>query len=188
MRLFRHMLAAATVLLCPFVALADTTYTYTGQDFTDVSNVFFNPTPYTTSNFIEGSFTVSAPLAADLVAETLTVKSFSFTDGHQTISSPTDSDVFTISTDSSGSIVVWDVLLQAPIGFMRTIGTVPNSTSPTVAPPTNDEATDGVDGSGTNVGAPGTWTETSPVPEPSTLALLASGALTLIAPIRRRLA
>ena len=56
-------------------------YTYTGNDFTNVTG------PFTTSNYVTGSVTLSAALGDNLGPVMVTPNAFSFSDGVDTISS-----------------------------------------------------------------------------------------------------
>ena len=80
------------------------TYTYTGNPFTQVSGV------YTTSDFLSGSFTTATPLPANLSNATISpmITTFAFSDGVFTWS-PANSYVNTaiFSTDSSGKVTSW---------------------------------------------------------------------------------
>jgi uncharacterized protein (TIGR03437 family) len=86
-----------------------TTYTYQGKPFTSA------PAPYTTSNFITGSFTTTSALAVNLAAVDITsgVATYSFTDGSvNTITQANASSRrFIVSTDAQGRITAWDVTL-----------------------------------------------------------------------------
>jgi hypothetical protein len=62
-------------------ALRAETYTYTGNDFQSATS------PYTVSDFVSGFFTLTSPLADDLVAASETPTSYSFIDGVQTFPS-----------------------------------------------------------------------------------------------------
>ena len=83
------------------------TYAYKGNPFTTVSS------PYTTSDFVAGQFTVNLPSNAnlDVVNVTNQLQAFSFTDGHQTFTQNTLSldPVFFISTDAAGNITAWNL-------------------------------------------------------------------------------
>jgi uncharacterized protein (TIGR03437 family) len=80
------------------------TYTYTGNDFTNAV------APYTTTEFVTGYFTTSAPLAANLNAADISseVQFFSFSVGQSTWNSmnaaPSGQRV---STDGQGHITAW---------------------------------------------------------------------------------
>jgi hypothetical protein len=91
-------------------ANADVVYDYTGQPFTQVSG------PYTTTDSVTGSITVSSPLAANLTSFDLDFSTglvaYSFSDGVQTISSSTTSVApvnFIISTGPTGAFTAWQI-------------------------------------------------------------------------------
>jgi len=173
MRLFRLLLAAAATLLFSSAAQADFTYTYNGNDFTTVIG------PYTTSDSIQGSFTVFSAIAPNTVDELILPESLSFTDGVQTANTSDDHfDRFLISTDATGAIVDWDIqAYSAGVFGIFTLGG-----------PTKTEADTGefYPDYGFNNGEQGTWT-TSITPEPSTITLLSLGLLSLVLPLRRHL-
>jgi hypothetical protein len=100
------------ILFCGLqsAARASTIYSYTGDDFA------FATSPYTTSDYVSGSFTTATPLADNLSLATITPSSYSFSDGVQTFSSlspPTDV-TFEISTNASGQITGWFINLENP--------------------------------------------------------------------------
>ena len=67
-------------VLSTSIAHADVTYTYTGNDFTNIAG------PYTTSESISGTVTLSSALPDNQVTLlTVTPVSFSFMDGIHTI-------------------------------------------------------------------------------------------------------
>jgi hypothetical protein len=175
MRLHSLLLATATLILCPLAAHADTTYTYSGNPFDSVAGL------YTTSDSIQGSFTVASPFLLNS-SNVFTPSSFSFTDGLQTLTSLDSTGDFSVDVDNTGDFIGWNISVGSPNDSISTFDT-------------NFPTFDAFDGavldlgvnSGENSHAPGTWTVANPVPEPSTLALLASGALGLLTPIRRRL-
>jgi|HubBroStandDraft_5_1064220.scaffolds.fasta_scaffold28008_3 hypothetical protein len=88
------------------LAASPVTYTYTGLPFTEAHS------PYTTSDFVSGYFTVPTALADGSVFD-VTPTSYSFSDGVQTISSanPPVFAAFDGITNSSGDIYGWDILL-----------------------------------------------------------------------------
>jgi hypothetical protein len=178
-----------SVLLCGFVlatlvpasASADTVYTYTGSPFDEVSQ------PFTTSDHVAISITQTSPLAANLSVLTpdsdwtsvsVSVGIFSFDYTNSTLGPFT---AIAFGTDSSGTITSWNI--EADIPSLAVSST-----------PLMDSAeltTGAAIYSGEVLGDPGLWTaptSTAPTPEPSSIALFASGALGLIAMFRRRLA
>jgi hypothetical protein len=107
-------------------SLADTIYTYTGNNFTTIFNA---PAPvptgtYNTSMSVSGNFTLANSLAPNLseIDITTDVLSFSFFDGRSTltnINAPMDS--FLVSTDAGGNITAWLISLdQNP--FLTSVG------------------------------------------------------------------
>jgi hypothetical protein len=89
---------------------ADITYIYTGNPFTTAVS------PYTTNDFISGSFDLATPLGNNVPLTPITPTSFSFFDGVQTYLSTTPHDVsaFSIQTDASGIPSNWNILLTFP--------------------------------------------------------------------------
>jgi hypothetical protein len=145
-------------------AFADTTYVYTGTDFT------FDISPYTASEMVTGSITLSAPLADNLPLSFVLPVAFSFSDGVQTLSyANTNSDTFVVSTNARGDITNWYISVAAvvsgiPLELIETSALIGDYGLSAIAVP------------GSFVGAytasPGMW---SPVPEASTWAMMAVG-------------
>lgn len=191
------------------VGFADTyTYTYTGQDYQ------FAQGAYTTSERVTGEVTVAAPLATGLalntgVAQPFTVLSFSFSDGVQTITNASPdltTSAIDIGTNAAGLPVQWSVDLYQRVvegylffggslipqyGFNQILTTdqtnfkedwVFNGYSPR----------GGSGWLGENSNDPGTWTLTvnptpaAATPEPSSIALVATGMLGMAGWVRRR--
>jgi hypothetical protein len=185
MRYPRLLFATVLLVASTVTASADTyTYTYTGHDFNDVT------APYTTSDFVSGSFTLAAPIAANTSVFSSDIEpiSFSFSDGVQTIDSNDGSNnSFVIGTDSMGAINEWVIVLSVSLGQTdRDLGT--RKMDPLSA--SRDSGNNAAGGEGEIVADPGTWVETvnsSAVPEPSTLALLGSGILGLAGVAGRKL-
>jgi hypothetical protein len=169
----------AALILAP-VAEADTMYSYIGDTFRTVSGV------YTLADRITGSFTVAdgfvpvpRPYAYDF---TPGVVSYSFTDGHQTLTEANSNGAFLLNPCVCS---FWNVAVAgAPTSSISTynlfdrtdlaiLGTDFGRNAQTIGPP-----------DGSHVG---TWTVTT-VPEPSTLVLLAAGLIGLGANVwtRRR--
>lgn len=174
--LFSLLLATASA-----PALADTVYTYTGNDYTTVNAPFFN-----TSESISGSFTLSSPLAPDTTT-IITPTQFTFTDGPSTFTqaNTSSSSFFEIVTDASGNIAGWDISLPA------TDGSAELATHTLYGNPTDIGGIDGQVSYNGITTDPGTWaistTDASPTPEPSGLVLFGTAALAGAASLRRRL-
>ncbi len=152
------------------------TYTYTGNAFESATS------PYSTSDFVSGFFTVASPLGDSLPLGTFTPTSYSFSDGVQTFSNASPPSVtFKVGTDSSGNINAWFISLTSGLNVIST-ATSPNQ---------EDFGETSV-GTASNLFDEGTWVASaggggggSTVPEPGYAALLAVG-LVGIAVVRRR--
>lgn len=99
------------------MASAQSTYTYTGQNFGSAD------APYTTSDRITGSFQLSAPLPPNAPVGSISaqVVDFSFTDGQATRTFA-DSVIceFRVSTNASGGIQSYEIWLrQSDTGVME---------------------------------------------------------------------
>ncbi len=164
-------MVVAVLASAGLAARADTTYTYTGNDFTTVEG------PYTTSDSVSGSFTVASPLGDNLSNFGFLPTSFSFTDGVQTL---TNSDAslgsfFYVWTGGSGNVTSWNFGIPGPdlSGGIFTAATPSHYRT--------DSGGFSDSGMGVNFYNPGTWSvQSSVTPEPGSWMLLGTGMLGLL--------
>ena len=195
------------MVFCAASTNADNTYTYTGQRLTDVERIGCLPTPclnFPGTFFIDGSFTVTAPLAANLNNAVVNFTSFAFSSEGFTDTSAEEEALsagpgrgpfplpggFNVSTNAAGQIDKWSISLIGSefgpafltlfTGFGLSECPNPHFCTPiknedTVFNPTNETQT-------TNLDHPGTWTVSTTgtnVPEPASGTLLIAGLVGL---------
>ncbi len=195
------MLLAATVMLMLMAApvMADNyTYTYTGNPFTN--SISPPGTGYTLgSDFVSGYFTSDGPLPSNVSHFLVNSPDFSFTDHH--FNTASSSSIYLgppsimVSTDSQGDITDWGIGLWVAESPSVTgwIGSCKNMSSPSVSCvgySFDDAYADNDVYGAQSFGLPGTWTVTggteSPVPEPSSIAMLGSVMLVVIRIVKVR--
>jgi hypothetical protein len=183
-RLVLMLATVAFLIATASVAHADTTYTYTGNPFTDFTGIY----PLSGTSNVSGSFTVAQALAPNLFDAQVAPTTWDFTDGHF-VWAPGDyldangdgkpnglvgTGAFVITTDSNGNITNWGISLhvEGPV----TLSSLCNNSTGTIdytlftnngedfsidsfsgTPPTSCFNGDDAD----NAGMPGTWAMTT---------------------------
>jgi hypothetical protein len=143
------------------------TYSYVGLPFTSDSA----GSPWTSSDFISGSLTVSAPFADNLSLSPLAggnsislVTSYSFSDGLYTWN-PSDSVVadLNVSTSANGRIADWVLALSGDKGFAGSLLFLSGCAGCSPGGVTGDEVTNAANDKNSANNASGAWSLTNPV-------------------------
>ena len=167
-------LALLFVLGTSLPMLADTTYTYTGSDFT------FASSPFTTSESVTGSFTVASPLGDSTSLHAITPTSYSFNAGGLFTLTNTNSTIndFAVGTDASGNIDAFFIeVINGSIGEISLEHTSVQQEFVIDSSPFGE--------AGSSSG--GTFTSPAATPETGTLGLLGTALLAGAGVVRRRL-
>lgn len=163
----------ATVAQASTITLSYTGAAYNLYNDSKTTEGAYSCTPGSTPCSLEISLTLYAPLGDNLNNGDAFRKSFSFTDGVNTITDTPDiTDLeFLFSTDGSGNITGWDVYVETSDAEMLTVNT-----------PNYKVDTDSYNGADYYVYSSGSWSESqtpSPTPEPASLALMSAGVLAM---------
>lgn len=186
----RSLTLVAALMMLPLSLKADTLYTYIGNNFNQFSSPDMGTGPnkyYSTANFVEVSFILSSPLAANLNNVFLDPLDSSFTDGTISQSSPYTGAWgagFKVSTDAEGNIINWE-MGTSTIGAATDQYSIESVNEPGLVFDQGDVLNYFNNYTGEVADDPGTWTE-GPVPEPGSLILVGSGLLGAVGILRRR--
>jgi hypothetical protein len=99
-------IVAASLIGASGTATAQVTYDYSGSNFDVVSGL------YTSSDSVQGSFTVTSALAPNLIQASISPSTYAFSDGVQAITGA--GCCFSISTNASGQIDSWNDTIFFP--------------------------------------------------------------------------
>lgn len=191
MRLLPAGLAALSFLITA-TSFADTTYDYQSGNYSLAYG------PYTTSQSTSGSFSFAGTLAPGLTGASLVpLSNFSFNDGVESFTLPSSTvDYFAPYTDSSGDLTSFFLELVTSLpgstptnlytnDLIISYGPAFTGTVQTIA--FEDRANQSTALAETLSNGTLTPTSVSTTPEPSSLALLATGALGIAGVLRKRM-
>lgn len=168
---------------CTPLANAGAVYTYTGNDFTSAS------APFTTSEYITGSFTVATALGANLSLASITPTSFTFSDGVDTVTNlNANSDLFQVATNNLGQINDWYIDINYNVGdgpLIQTLGPIRDLSN--CCADIAENASHTLSASNPK-GDNGSWVATGAAPEPSPFVLTTTALLALAFAARKRFA
>ncbi|MDR3719021.1 MAG: PEP-CTERM sorting domain-containing protein [Bryobacteraceae bacterium] len=177
----------ATLACAAPLAQASTIYLYVGNDFQSADNRA--GAWASTDQYITGWFMADAPLPASSLLY-LTPAEWSLSDGLHTLDQSSDASslALTILTDANGNFMDWSFLAgESGSGPDGTTG-MTLSTTDFFGQMQDLSAGFFPGGASTalNANAPGTWSASTPIPEPGTVALSAAGGLLVLAIYRKR--
>ena len=190
MRACVRAIFVAVLLAGVFVASAkaDTFYTYVGDKFTNVTGVY-SQGDQVTGSFVLSSSYVYPNQGAGIYPVANFVTSYSFTDGHQTLTQSNSTAVIDVGFNPDGTPIVptngvgvnsdWFVQIFTPTSEIST-ESVNHGDYQTYALSGNSSAEILSSNGNLYPGGPGTWT--LHVPEGGTTALFLLAGLTLLAP------
>jgi hypothetical protein len=157
---YQNQTGTLTVIVSPATANSPTTYSYAGTTFTTFTSGYTCPSECQ----VHASFTTPVTLSGSLASASFTMWSFTFSDGHTTITEANGSvSRAIVSTNANGDIVPpWAIEVQTstPAGIVE-VWTINQ-------PPDQGGASDGSDlvggapASAYNTSEPGTWTSPQP--------------------------
>lgn len=181
--LLASLVSIVAVLLAAGSASALATYSYTGNNYDQIRNSGAIGGSYNITQSVQGSFTLDQAIGANQnsVDVSADVLSFSFSDGRQTFDegSPLSRAFFSVSTDATGEITSWRVVLEQrnvvnvldAIETVRFGATTRDRGRQLNSPVARDE--------GVANNNPGDWAVTVVIPEPGTALLFGFGLVAL---------